>query len=152
MRLGELAQGGNALQQALQRQLKRIANHHQVTIVSDIAARRSEMDDRLGFRALIGISVDVGHHVMSQFFLVGGSRFKVDVVLRRFHLGNLRFGDRQPQFFFRFRQPNPQLSPEGNPTVATPKSGHFFAGITRNERIFVQLIVRHIESSSFGVV
>ena len=152
MRLGESTQRRDAVEHALQGQLQGISDHHQVAIIGHIATRCAEMNDRFGIRTFIGIGVDMGHHIVAEFFFVSRGSLEVDIMFCRFHLRDLLIGNSQPKLLFRLREPNPELTPQGDAAMATPKAGHLFAGVAGNERVFVQLIGGHVGCSIFGVV
>ena len=74
--------------------LQRFAHQNQIGIVGDIAARRSEMNNRPGLGTYVAIGVDVRHYVVSQLLLVARRDRKIDVINLRLELVELLPSDR----------------------------------------------------------
>ncbi|MPN64458.1 hypothetical protein SDC9_212230 [bioreactor metagenome] len=71
------------------------------------------MYDTFGKRRGIAERVYVRHDVMAEFFLIFGCFFIINRSNIIFHFINLRVRNLNTQFFFRFRQSDPQLTPSG---------------------------------------
>ena len=69
------------------------------------------MNNRLRFRALNAESINVAHNVMADklFPLLGN--VIVNIVLVRFHFGNLLIGNAEAELLFRSCKGNPQPPP-----------------------------------------
>ena len=78
------------------------------------------MNDRPGGGTDIAEGVNMGHHVMPQFFFVACRGRKIDVVDLGPQFGDLRFFDRQTQLPFRLGQRHPQPPPSAELPLVTP--------------------------------
>ena len=69
------------------------------------------MDDALGPRTLLPVSVDMGHDVVAHQLLPLLCHIVVNVIRKSLQLINLFLCNIQSQFSLRLRQGDPQLSP-----------------------------------------
>ena len=87
------------------------------------------MDDRLRFRALIAVSVNMRHNIVAEFLFIFRGGFIIYIVSMRFKLVYLLLCDIQPELFFGFRKRDPQLSPSLKLEIGRIDILHLFAGI-----------------------
>jgi hypothetical protein len=88
-----------------------LRHHDEVGVVAHIARGRAEMDDRFRLRALDAVGVNVRHHVVADDLFPRLGDLVVDIVLMRFHFGDLLIRDGQAELLLRFRQRNPEAAP-----------------------------------------
>ena len=98
----EPGEQGDGADQLFPDQAERVVKDHQIGVVSDIAARRAQMDDALGLRTLLAIGVDVGHDVVPDLFFPDSGDIVVDIVRVRPQLVELFVGNGKPQLLFGF--------------------------------------------------
>lgn len=84
-----------------------LAHYNDIRIISDIAARRTEMDDPLCTRALYAVGVNMAHHIMTHLFFARLGYIIIDILCMRLQFGNLRVCNRQSLALFGFCKRNP---------------------------------------------
>ena len=102
---------GNRGNQLAPDQAERVIKDQQVGVVPHIAACRAQMNDSFGFRALLAISVHMGHNIVTDFFFAGGGDFIINVIGVSAHFLDLFVGNRKTEFLFRLSERNPQPAP-----------------------------------------
>ena len=141
---GERREVAQHLRRLAQHELRRFTQDNDVRVVADVAARRAEVDDRLGLGALPAEGVDVCHHVVAHLALARFGCGVVDVVLVRFHLGDLLVRDVEPQRLLGARQRDPEPSPRAELEVFGEDMLHLGACVARGEGGDVAvLVIRH---------
>jgi hypothetical protein len=134
----------NHLYQAAANQNQTFLNLNQFRIVRYETTRRAKMDNRPRIRALISPRMNMSHDVVPQFALVTVRGIEIDVVDIRSHLGDLRVTDIQSEFLLTFGQRNPKPPPCGMLFLSRPDRGHFSRGISRDERVFVDVVGHNV--------
>src|SRR5262249_47313209 len=87
--LCELPQGVDHANQLIPDQRKPLPHQDQVSVISDITACGTEVDNVRSGRAGIPIGMDVGHDVMAEAALIIGGAFEVDILDMGFEFRDL---------------------------------------------------------------
>ena len=90
---------------------ERIPHQDNVRIIAYIAARRTEMNDAFGLRALQPICVYMAHDIVTHFFFPRFRILVVDVVRVCLHLRDLLIGYVKSELFLRLRKGDPESPP-----------------------------------------
>jgi hypothetical protein len=88
-----------------------ITHLDQICIVTDEAARGTEMNDGSSSGALVTESMNVSHDIVTKLTLVGGGSIKVDRVHMLGHLVQLLRGDVEAELVLCLSQRDPHLAP-----------------------------------------
>lgn len=127
----------------VEEQLEGFSKLDKVGVIGDIGRGGAEVDDRLGFGALVAKCVDMGHYVMAKPFFVLGGGGKVDFVDVIFELGDLLVGNREAEFLLRFCKRSPKAAERGNFILGGEEAGHLRTCIARREGRGVFFVARH---------
>ena len=139
VRLGEVRQIGDDLEQLTAQIAQTVAIEDQVGVVRHIAARRAQMDDARCGRRRLAIGIDVRHHVVADLLLAPADAVVIDVVDVRFKLRNLIIRDRQAQRGFSPGQRDPQPAPGAIARVRGEQLQHVAGRIARGQGRFVSV-------------
>ena len=113
-----------------QQELHRLAHQHEVGVVGDVRARRTQVDERPRRGSLIAEVMDVGHHVVAQPPLVLGGLFEVRVVEMRAQLRQRRVRNREAQLFLSLHERQPQPAPQADAPALAPERLHRGRGVS----------------------
>ena len=106
-----------------------------VRVVGDEAARRAQMDDGHRRGALLSVSIDVCHHVMTHDFFSCARDIEIDVVDMRLHLRDLFVGYVESQLLFALRERYPELAPKDHAVLFTEIFQHGLGRVASGKRI-----------------
>ena len=129
--------------QFLSYQFQTFRHDDQVRVVADVARRRAEVDDALGFRALQSVSVYVGHDVVANDLLAFFGFVVVDIIGGGLQFCDLLVSDGKAQLLFRFCQCDPEFSPGPEFHFRGKEVFHLFARIPFRKGTCVALCVFH---------
>ena len=104
-------------------------------------ARRPQVNDTPGGRALLAVGVDMRHHIVPYLALTRLCDLVIHLILMGAQLLELRLGDGQPQLLLGLGQSNPETAPGAEFFLRGEVIQHLPAGVARTQRIFVGLIV-----------
>ena len=99
---GKIGEKTDNLQQFSAQKFKTVAHLNEFSIVSNIAAGRTEMYYRHGGRALFPEHMDMAHYVVTQIFFHCFNSLEVDVIQMLAHLIELFIGYIKSELFFAF--------------------------------------------------
>ena len=139
--LRKTAQLRDGVDQLFLHQPHRVVEDNQVGVVADIAARRPQMDDTAGVRALLAIGIDMRHHIVADFLFPLRGDFIVNVLRMGLQLRDLLVGNRQAELLLGLRERDPQLPPGAELIVGGEQVLHLPAGIARGQGRFI--FIRH---------
>ena len=134
---GETPQAVDNRGQALGDELHGAAIQQGVGIVGDKTAGRAKMDNRTRLGGAVAKGMDMGHHVVAKFLLVGGRQGEIDIVEVLTHILEMVLGARQPQLGLDFGQRQPEPAPGPELLVGTEQLAHFPGGVALDEGIIV---------------
>ena len=137
---GEVVDHRNEL---IAEQVKSFSNQDEVGVIGHETTGRSQMDDRAGRGRRIPQRVDVGHHIVAKPPLVGFRGGKVDGLDLRAERVDLLGADVQPQRALGLGQGDPEPAPCGKLDLGRPEPGHPPAGVARDQRIVVNVVITH---------
>ena len=115
-------------------EFKRLADQDEIRIVTHVAARGAEVDDRFGRGRHLAEGMDVRHDVVARAAFVFERHLEVDVLEVLTHLVELRLGNVQAQFPLGFGQRQPAAAPCGELLLWTPQFFHGRRGDTFGQR------------------
>ena len=121
---------------------------HQIGIVGDEAAGRSEVDDRLGLRGQFAIVMDVRHDVVAQFLLELSHPVPVELVPMALEVVDLLLRDREAELVLGLRQADPEVAPGGVAHAGREEASHRRARVAFDEWVIEAVAAFHASLSN----
>ena len=132
-----------------QNDIEGVGNHNNFRVTVDETARCAEVNDGHGAFRLRAVSLHVRHYVVAHLFFVLFRQIVIDIVGILFQFRHLFGRNVQSQLHFRLGKRDPELSPEFETLVVGKRALHFLTCISRDQRVIVNSIIRHIASPMY---
>ena len=101
----------NNIDQFLSDNVKRFTHNDHICIVANITGCRTQMDNPLCLRALLSVSINMRHDIMTNLFLTLLGYIIINIILSSFQLRNLLICNVKTEFLLCFSQSDPKSSP-----------------------------------------
>ncbi len=112
-----------------------LTHDNNIGIVTDIAARRAEVNDPLCLRALLSVRIDMAHDIVADNLLAFTGDIVIDILRVLLHFVDHLIGDPiDSEFLLRLGKSDPKFPPGAELVVFRKDELHFFACVPLRKR------------------